>query len=65
MSILNANIYEGPFKGWPLGVAMAISRGDLTVTRAKELMIEDLKSRITALQGEITAIEALPNEIKL
>lgn len=57
--ILTAAVQEGPWKGWPLGAAMAVS-GGATVEQVRRALITDIQAQIASLEESIQHIRALP-----
>lgn len=64
MTILNATITAGPFKGWPLGASVAITAGQ-TPSAIKAAMIKDCEKRKAEIDADIESIRKLPDQIVL
>jgi hypothetical protein len=69
MSIMDATVSEGPYKGFPLAAAIAIGEGKVTPREAKALLIEHYgdqkRAAIELCDAAIAETNSLPDSISL
>lgn len=65
MSILDALVCDGPYRGWPLAASIAISQGQLSPSEVKAKIISSCEAEKARLDQVIEMTQALPDVIEL